>query len=189
MAKFVLISGSPRSKGNTAFVLNEMSNIMKEMGSETQIFSLAGKNISACKACNACKSTGKCAINDGMNEMAEVIKEADGLVVGAPVYFGTARGDMMNFLQRLGMLNFANNRFLDGKVGGPVVVARRGGHTATIQEMLMFFFISGMVVPGANYWNIGFGAEPGSVIQDEEGMANFRLFAANLAALADKIKK
>ncbi|MDO4542129.1 MAG: flavodoxin family protein [Bacillota bacterium] len=189
MSKFVLISGSPRSKGNTAFVLNEMANIIREMGDEVQIFSLVGKNINSCKACNACKSTGKCSIDDGMNEIAAVIKEAEGLVVGAPVYFGTARGDMMNFLQRLGMLNLANQRFLDGKVGGPVAVARRGGHTATIQEMLMFFFINGMVVPGAKYWNMGFGGGAGEVAQDEEGMENFRLFAAKLSQLAAKLKK
>ncbi len=188
MANFVLISGSPRVKGNTAFVLNDMANTIKEAGGDVQIFSLAGKNIGACRACNSCKSTGKCAINDGINEIAEVIKEADGLVVGSPVYFGTARGDIMNFLQRLGMLNFANNRFLDNKVGGPVVVGRRGGHTATIQEMLMFFLINGMIVPGANYWNIGFGLGTGEVAQDEEGMANFRIFAAKLNSVADKVK-
>ncbi|MEG0873933.1 MAG: flavodoxin family protein [Clostridiales bacterium] len=189
MAKIVLVSTSPRTKGNTAFVLNEMANVIREVGSEVEVFSLAGRNINACKACNSCKSTGKCAFDDGMNEMMEVLKNADGMIIGAPVYFGTARGDCMNFLQRLGMLNFANDRFLDGKIGGPVAVARRGGQTATIQEMLMFFFINGMTVPGSKYWNMGFGGAPGEVAKDEEGMDTFRLFAANVAELADKVKK
>lgn len=188
MTKIVLLSTSPRSKGNTAYVINEMANTIREFNVEADVFSFAGKDIRSCRGCNGCKETGKCVIDDGLNEMVELLKQADGLIVGAPVYFGTARGDCMNFLQRLGKLNFVNNRFLTNKVGGPVAVGRRGGHTSTIQEMLMFFFINGMTVPGSSYWNMGFGLNPGDVANDEEGINTLKLFAANVAELAIKLK-
>lgn len=189
MAKIVLISTSPRKKGNTMLAMGEMAAAIQENGGEAEVYSFAGKSFGSCKACYACKKTGKCAIDDGVNEMAEVLKQADGMIIGAPVYFGTARGDCMNFLQRLGMINFANDRFLGGKVGGPITVARRGGHTATLSEMLMFFFINGMIVPGANYWNMGFGKVPGEVAEDTEGMENFKLFAANVLKIANQMAK
>ena len=120
--------------------------------------------------------------------MLPEIREADGFIVGAPVYFGTARGDVMNLLQRVGMVSRANGGWMSGKVGGPVVVARRGGQTATLQEMLMMYFICGMTVPGSTYWNIAFGQAPGTVAEDEEGVATMRTFAENVAFLIQKIR-
>ena len=189
MTKIICISTSPRKKGNTMLAMEEMAKTIQENGGESEIYSLAGKTIASCRACNACNKTGKCAIDDGVNEMAEIIKNADGMIIGAPVYFGTARGDCMNFLQRLGMINLSNQRFLDGKVCGPIAVARRGGHTATLSEMLMFFFINGMIVPGAKYWNMGFGRLPGEVAEDIEGVENFKSFAANVLKVAKQMKK
>ncbi len=188
MTKILLISTSPRKAGNTMTVMAEMAKVIEEKGEEAEIISFANRQIAACKACYSCKKTGKCIIDDDVNGMIEKVKAADGLIIGAPVYFGTARGDAMNFLQRLGMVSYGGDRFLKGMVGGPVVVARRGGHTATIQEMLMFFFINGMVVPGADYWNIGFGKAPGEVENDSEGMDNFRVFAGNVVDVARKLQ-
>ncbi len=188
MAKILLLSTSPRKNGNTMTILAEMAKTIEEKGSEAEIVSFAGKEFRGCKACYACKKLGKCAIDDDANGLILKVKEADGFIIGAPVYFGTARGEAMNFLQRLAMVSYGGERFLKGKVGGPFAVARRGGHTATIQEMLMFFFINGMVVPGADYWNMGFGREPGEVEKDREGMENLKTFAANVADLVEKLK-
>lgn len=178
--KVILLSGSPREGGNTEQILAACADVLEESGLKPEIVSLRGKMICSCNACGYCNNTGCCAIDDGANEIFDKIKEAKGLIMGAPVYFGTARGDMMCFLQRLGMISSRNGRFLDGMVGGPIAVARRGGHTATIQEMLMFCFICGMIVPGSNYWNMVFGREKGECQEDEEGMGTARLFAANV---------
>lgn len=177
----ILVSGSPREGGNTEIVLNACAEVLAASGLKPEIVSLRGKNINSCLACNQCCPNGSCVINDGANEIFEKIAVAKGLIVGAPVYYGTARGDMMCLLQRLGMYSARHGRFLDGMVGGPIAVARRGGHTASIQEMLMFCFICGMIVPGSNYWNMVFGRAKGEALEDEEGMATARLFAANVA--------
>ncbi len=179
----ILLSGSPRAKGNTVQALTECAGAMAQSGVKTEVVSLAGKNIAGCKACGGCAKAHRCVIQDDFNEIAEKVKDASGFVVGAPVYFGTARGDVMNFLQRLGMVSGNSGRWLSGKIGGPVAVGRRGGHTATIQEMLMFFFITGMTVPGSTYWNILFGKQPGEVMSDDEGLATVRTFGENVAKL------
>jgi multimeric flavodoxin WrbA len=181
MHKVILISGSPRADGNTMDLIKIAAAEIEESGCEAETISLAGKNIRACLACPNCNSNGCCVIDDGANEVFTKIAAADGLIVGAPVYFGTARGDLMNLLQRLGMYSFRHGNFLRGMVGGPIVVGRRGGHTATLQELLMFSFICGMTVCGSNYWNIVYGKGKGEALADEEGVATVRLFARNVA--------
>jgi multimeric flavodoxin WrbA len=187
MAKVVLISGSPKKEGNTVQSLRKCAEKLEEAGLDTEIVSLAGKPIRSCIACDKCRGTGVCAIDDGFNEIADKVREAHGLIVGAPVYFGTARGDMMSLLQRLGKVSYSNDRFLSWKVGGPLAVARRGGATATIQEMLMFFFINEMIVPGSTYWNMLFGKNPGDAVKDEEGVRTIERFAENVAKLIQKL--
>jgi multimeric flavodoxin WrbA len=122
-----------------------------------------------------------------LNEIIDKLREADGFIVGTPVYFGTARGDVMSALQRIGMVSMSSDSFLSRKVGGPIAVARRGGHTATLQEMLMFFLINDMIVPGSTYWNMVFGRAPGEALNDEEGMRTVRRFAENVAFLIKKL--
>ncbi len=187
MSKVVLISGSPKKDGNTAQSLQKCAVKLEEEGLETEIISLAGKPIRSCIACNKCIGNGVCAIDDGFNEIADKVRDAAGLIVGAPVYFGTARGDMMSLLQRLGRVSYSNDRFLSWKVGGPLAVARRGGATATIQEMLMFFFINEMIVPGSTYWNMLFGKGPGDAMHDEEGVRTIERFAENVGKLIHKL--
>ncbi len=187
MAKVILISGSPKKEGNTVQSLRRCAGVLELLGLEAEIISLAGKSIRSCVACNKCTGSGVCALDDGFNGIADKVRGAEGLIVGAPVYFGTARGDMMSLLQRLGKVSYSNDRFLSWKVGGPLAVARRGGATATIQEMLMFFFINDMIVPGSNYWNMLFGKNPGEAMEDEEGVRTIERFAENVGRLILKI--
>jgi multimeric flavodoxin WrbA len=185
--KVLLISGSPKANGNTAQLLQECAKVIQEAGVETEIVSFAGMKIEACIACMKCSKTGECGLDDGLNEIIGKVKQAEGLIVGAPVYFGTARGDVMCALQRIGYVSRNNGDFLTGKVGGPIAVARRGGQTLTLQEMLMFFLINDMIVPGSSYWNMVFGRMPGEALKDEEGVATIRHFGANVANLVKKL--
>ena len=185
--KVLLISGSPKPNGNTAQLLGECAKVIQDSGVETEIVSLAGMKIESCIACLKCAKTGECGLDDGLNEIIGKIKQAEGLIVGVPVYFGTARGDMMCALQRIGYVSRNNGMFLAGKVGGPVAVARRGGQTLTLQEMLMFFLINDMIVPGSTYWNMVFGRLPGEAWKDQEGIDTLRHFAANVANLVKRL--
>jgi multimeric flavodoxin WrbA len=185
--KVLLISGSPKANGNTVQLLQECAKVIQEAGVEAEIVSFAGMKIEACIACMKCAKTGECGLDDGLNEIIGKVKQAEGLIVGAPVYFGTARGDVMCALQRIGYVSRNNGMFLTGKVGGPIAVARRGGQTLTLQEMLMFFLINDMIVPGSSYWNMVFGRMPGEALQDEEGVATIRHFALNVANLVKKL--
>lgn len=188
MHKVILISGSPRKDGNTMDVLNIAAEEITAAGCEAEIVSFFGRNIRSCIACPNCNNGGQCILDDGANEIFAKIAKADGLIIGSPVYYGTARGDMMNFLQRLGMYSARHGNFLNGMVGGPVVVGRRGGHTATIQELLMFSFICGMTICGSNYWNIVYGRGKGEALQDEEGINTIRKFARNVADTINKTR-
>ena len=187
MQKVLLLCGSPRPSGNTARVLEECADVIRGAGLEARIISLAGRKIESCTACGHCAKEGRCIIDDGLDEIITQLRESEGFIVGSPVYFGTARGDVMAALQRIGMVSMATDNFLSWKVGGPIAVARRGGHTATIQEMLMFFLINEMIVPGSNYWNMVFAHNPGEAMEDTEGMATARLFAGNVAELIRRI--
>lgn len=185
--KVVLICGSPRAQGNTAQAIEACAKVIEAQGIETKVISLADKKIESCIACRNCGKSGHCVLDDGANEIIDEIRNSQGLIVGSPVYFGTARGDVMSLMQRIGMVSRSNDQFLKNMVGGPIAVARRGAHTATLQEMLMFFLINGMFVPGSTYWNMLFGSAPGDVLKDEEGMTTIENFAANVAFLVRKI--
>ena len=189
MARVVLINASPRAGGNTEQVLEECSKAILKEGAETQIISLRGKQIASCIACYSCSKTGRCAIDDGLNEIIDEIRSADGLIVATPVYFGTARGDLMSALQRIGMISRGSDKFLSRMAGGPIAVARRGGHTATIQELLMFYLINDMIVCGSTYWNIVFGGAPGDVQNDTEGLDTIRRFGENVGFCVKQLKK
>jgi len=187
MLKVLLISGSPKAEGNTAQLIQECARVIQERGVETEIISLCDKKIESCTACGKCSELGHCSLEDGLNEILAKVRESQGFIVGSPVYFGTARGDVMAALQRIGYVSRKTDNFLSGKVGGAIAVARRGGHTFTLQEMLMFFLINDMIVPGSTYWNMVFGGLPGEVWQDKEGIETIRHFAANVADLVKKL--
>lgn len=187
MKKVILLSGSPRKNGNTARLLLEAARVIEAEGVETETVSLSGMQVRSCIACGKCEKLGECAQDDGLNDIIARLKEARGFIVGSPVYFGTARGDLMSALQRIGMVSKAGNGFLSRMVGGPIAVARRGGHTATIQELLMFYLINDMIVAGSTYWNMVFGRMPGEAMEDEEGVKTVRRFAENVAWLIDEL--
>ena len=187
MAKVLLISGSPKPEGNTVQVLRECTKVIEAEGVQAEMVSFAGRKIESCRACGRCTQLGHCAIDDGLNAIIDTARTAQGLIVGAPVYFGTARGDVMCALQRIGYVSRQSDKFLTGKIGGPIAIARRGGQTLTLQEMLMFFLINDMIVPGSTYWNMVFGRLPGEVLQDTEGIETIRHFAGNVANLVKKL--
>jgi multimeric flavodoxin WrbA len=188
MGKVFLVSASPRKKGNTAQLIEECARVIGDNGVEAETFSLAGMEIRSCLACGKCAKIGECKQDDGINDIIARVKEARGFIVGTPVYFGTARGDLMSALQRIGMVSKSSDKFLSRKVGGPIAVARRGGHTSTIQELLMFYLINDMIVPGSDYWNMVFGRQAGEVWDDEEGIGVIRRFAENVAWLVDSLE-
>ncbi|EKQ55710.1 MAG: multimeric flavodoxin WrbA [Methanobacterium sp. Maddingley MBC34] len=188
MKKVLMLCASPRKESNTMKVLEECAKTIGQNGLKTEIISLRQKKIRSCIACGKCSELHQCALKDGLNDIIEKLKDADGFIIGSPVYFGTARGELMSALQRIGMVSMSSGNFLSWKVGGPIAVARRGGHTATIQEMLMFFFINDMIVPGSTYWNMVFAHQPGEAEEDTEGMETAIRFADNVAKLILKIK-
>jgi multimeric flavodoxin WrbA len=187
MAKVLLISGSPKPDGNTAQLMNECARVIRAQGVEAELIAFSEMKIESCTACGKCSELGECALQDGLNDIIKKLRAAQGFMVGSPVYCGTARGDVMAALQRISYVSRKTNQFLAGMVGGPVAVAARGGHTSTLQEMLMFFLTNDMIVPGSTYWNMVFGWHPGEVWQDKEGIETIRHFAASVANLIKKL--
>lgn len=180
----LLINGSPRAQGNTAVALREMAQVFAQEGMETEIIHVGNKAIRSCVACGACAKTGKCAFDDLVNEVAPKFEACDGLVVGSPVYYASANATLVAFLTRL----FYSTRFdKTMKVGAAVVAARRGGLSATFDELNKFFTISGMPVASGQYWNSVHGAAPGEAEQDAEGLQSMRTLARNMSFLIKSI--
>ena len=188
MSKVILLNASPRANSNTGIVLEQCAGEIEAEGVETEIISLKGMKIQSCIACSKCAEKGNCILDDGLDEIIEKIRHADGFIPAAPVYFGTARGDIMAALQRIGKVSRGGDKFLDWMVGGPIAVARRGGVTLTLQEMLMFFAINNMIVAGSTYWNMVIAGPEGTALEDEEGIDTIRLFAANVAKIIKKVR-
>ena len=182
--KVLLINGSPRANGNTAAALGEMEKIFLEEGVEVEIIHVGHLPIRGCIACGQCRKLGKCVFDDLVNEVAPKLAEADGLVLGSPVYYASANATLMAFVQRL----FYSTPFPKTmKVGASVCVARRGGLSATYDEMNKFFGISGMPIASGQYWNSLHGAAPGEAAQDTEGMQGMRTLARNMTFLMKSI--
>ena len=182
--KVLLVNGSPRAKGNTAAALEEMVRIFTEEGIETEVVHVGNKAIRGCVACGSCFQSGKCVFDDEVNECAEKFKECDGIVVGSPVYYASANATLIAFLDRL----FYSSHFdKTMKVGAAVTVARRGGCSATFDELNKYFTISGMPVASSQYWNSVHGGAPGQAEQDAEGMQTMRTLARNMSFLMKSI--
>ena len=182
--KVLLINGSPRANGNTALALQEMIKIFAENGVETEVIHVGNKDIRGCIACMRCRREGKCVFDDLVNEVAPKLAEADGLVVGSPVYYASANGTLVSFLDRLFYSSSCDKTM---KVGAAIAVARRGGLTATFDELNKYFTISGMPVVSGQYWNGAHGAAPGEAEKDEEGMQMMRTLARNMVFLMKSI--
>ena len=182
--KVLMINGSPRENGNIALAFHEMERVFQENGVETENILLGKKTVRGCVACESCRKNGKCVFDDIVNELAEKFREADGLVIGSPVYYGSANGTLMSALQRL----FYSTPFDKSlKVGASVVSARRSGCTATFDELNKFFTLSNMPVATSQYWNNIYGWEPGEGNVDQEGRQVMRVLARNMVFLMKSI--
>ena len=176
--KVILINGSPNAKGCTYTALEEVSKTLKSEGIETEIIHVGHKDIRGCIGCRQCKTKGKCVFNDIVNDIAPKFKECDGIVIGSPVYFASANGTLVSFIDRLFYSMTADKTM---KVGAAVVSCRRGGNSATFDELNKYFTISQMPIASSQYWNMVHGAEAEDVLQDEEGLYTMRVLARNMA--------
>lgn len=182
--KILMLNGSPRPHGNTALALNEMAQVFAAEGVETELIQLGNRDIRGCIACGRCAELGRCVFDDLVNEIAPKFEACDGLVVGSPVYYASANATLVAFLTRL----FYSTPFDKSmKVGACVVAARRGGLSATFDELNKFFTISGMPVASSQYWNSVHGREAGEAAQDAEGLQTMRTLARNMAFLVKSI--
>jgi len=189
--KALVVCGSPRLEGNTQNLLEVVCDSLNKKNIETELVLLHDKEIKPCIACEKCKETRDrtCATkNDDFNSILEKMIKADAFIIGSPVYFGSATSQTTSLLHRAGYVARANDNFFAGKVGAPVVVARRSGQNFTYAQLLFFFTISDMIVPGSTYWNIAFGRKKGEVTHDEEGIKTVQHFAENTADLLFKLK-
>ncbi len=182
--KVLILNGSPRACGNTALALAEMEKIFLAEGIEVETVQVGNKAVRGCIACGKCRETGKCVFDDAVNELAPKFAECDGLVVGSPVYYASANATLVALLQRLFYSAACDKRM---KVGASVAVARRGGTSATFDELNKFFTISGMPVAASQYWNSVHGAAPGEAAEDAEGLQTMRTLARNMAFLMKSI--
>jgi len=183
--KVLLLNGSPHADECTATALKEVSRILNEEGIETETVQVGAHNIRGCLACGQCHKLGRCVINDLVNETAVKFEQADGLVIGSPVYYGSPNGNLISFMDRL----FYSTRFSKHmKVGAAVVSARRGGNTASFDVLNKYFTISGMPVAASTYWNQVHGFTKEDVLKDKEGLQTMRNLARNMAFLIRAIK-
>ena len=182
--KVLMINGSPRKDGNTSIALEEMGKTFEAEGVETEIFRVGNQNVRGCIACGRCGETGKCVFDDVVNELAPKFQAADGLVVASPVYYASANATLIAVLDRL----FYSSHFdKTMKVGASVVCARRGGCSATFDELNKYFTISNMPVASSQYWNSIHGRLPGEAEMDDEGKQTMRVLARNMTFLMKSI--
>lgn len=181
--KVLLINGSPRPKGNTYTMLSEIAAQLERNGIASEIMQIGTKPVRGCIACGQCgaKRLGKCVFDDDVcNKAIAKMSESDGLIVGSPVYYGTPTGPILSLLHRMG---YSAGSVMQGKPAAGVTVCRRGGGTASFQTLQMPFQMLNMPIVTSQYWNIAYGAGPGEVTQDEEGMQTMRTLADNMAYL------
>ena len=182
--KVLVLNGSPRKDGNTAIALQELISVLEKEGIETEEIRVGNMDIRGCIACGSCSRTGKCAFDDIVNEIAPKLEAADGLVTASPVYYASANATLIACLDRL----FYSTGFdKTMKVGAAIAVARRGGCSATFDELNKYFTISGMPVASSQYWNSVHGCEKGEATQDSEGLQTVRTLARNMAFLIKSI--
>ena len=182
--KVLMLNGSPRANGNTAAALKEMETVFLQEGIEVETVLVGNQAIRGCIACGGCRRQDGCVFDDVVNELAPKFRDCDGLVVASPVYYASANATLIAVLNRL----FHSTRFPKTmKVGAAVTIARRGGCSATFDELNKYFTISGMPVASSQYWNSVHGGAPGEAEKDEEGMQTMRTLARNMSFLMKSI--
>ena len=184
--KAIGVVGSPRKNGNTEMLTAHALQAIAEEGMETELVRLAGLDIRPCNACMTCRDEERCPIEDDLFPVYLKMKAADAIILSSPVYFGSCTAMMKAFIERTGYLGRPKNVFA-GKVGGPMVVARRAGKNFTFAQMLFWFHIMDMVMPGSSYWNVAIGREKGEVQNDKEGLNTAWHFGKNIAGLLKKL--
>ena len=182
--KVLMINGSPRLNGNTSIALDKMKKVFEEEGVEAEIAQVGNKNVRGCIACNKCAETGKCVFDDVVNELAPKFEEADGLVIASPVYYASANATLIATLDRL---LYSTHFDKTMKVGASVVCSRRGGCSATFDELNKYFTITNMPIASSQYWNSIHGRAQGEADQDEEGKQTMRVLARNMTFLMKSI--
>ncbi len=190
--KVLGIAGSLRAKSNTLHYVKTAMEVLKGEGMKTEIVSLRGKEIKPCNGCYDCarKHKGRCSIKgDDFDAIFSKMQEADGLILGSPVYLSSVVPQMMALLARATFVSYWGDKCFSGKVGGPITVARRAGHNVAFSQLLLWFFLNGLIVPGSTYWNVGMAGAGGArdAEQDEEGLRTVTHFAQNMAGLMKKI--
>ena len=178
--KVLLVNGSPHANGCTYTALCEVAGALEAQGIETEIFQVGTKSLSGCLGCAACIKTGKCVIDDVVNEFVEKAKEADGFVFGSPVHFASASGALTSFMDRA---FYGKGAVFANKPAAAIMSCRRGGATATLDQLIKYFTISNMPVVSSQYWNMVHGNTPDEVRQDLEGMQTMRTLGVNMAWL------
>lgn len=182
--KVLMINGSPRVNGNTSIALKEMEQIFVQNGIESEIVQIGNKDIRGCIACGSCAERGRCVFDDEVNRLAPKFEAAAGLVIASPVYYASANATLIACLDRL-FYSTAFDKTM--KVGASVAVARRGGCSATFDELNKYFTITGMPVASSQYWNSVHGRGAGEAMQDDEGLQTMRVLARNMTFLMKSI--
>ena len=187
--KVVAFNGSARKNGNTAILINHLFSELQKEGIETELVQLAGSSIQGCTACRKCfdAQDKHCSIDtDVLNDCLDKMLESDGIILASPVYFSDVTSNMKALIERVGYVSRANGDMLKRKIGASVVAVRRAGAIHTFDSMNHFFFISQMIVPGSNYWNVGIGRDKGDVESDQEGIETMKQLGRNMAWLIKK---
>lgn len=188
--KVIAFNGSARKDGNTAILLNCVLEVLNGEGIETELFQLSGKKINGCRACYKCfeNKDQRCSVTDDiLNECFEKMLGADGIVLGSPTYFADITTEMKALIDRAGFVARANGEMFKRKIGAAVIAARRGGSIHAFDSINHFFLISQMIIPGSNYWNLGFGLKKGEVENDKEALQIMKVLGENMAWLLKKV--
>jgi len=184
------IVGSPRKNGNTAFLVKEALEVLQQERVDTELVHLQGKEIKPCDGCLRCKKEMRCVIEgDSFEPIFQKLKKADGIILGSPVYFGSATPQLMSLLDRAAYVRRQTKEYFSGKIGGPIVVARRAGHNFALAQLLLWYFVNDMIVVGSTYWNIGIAGSAGKrdIQADTEGIDTVRHFAKSMANLMKRL--
>jgi multimeric flavodoxin WrbA len=190
--KVIAFNGSARKDGNTAILIKRVLQVLEKKGIETELIQLAGEQICGCNACRTCYKTKnkRCVIeDDNVNAYIQKMLEADGIILGSPVYFSMMTPELKALIDRAGYVAGANSDMFKRKVGVAVVAVRRAGAIPTFDAINNFFLISQMIIPGSSYWNIGIGRKKGDVEGDKEGMKTMEDLGRNMAWLIKKLKR
>lgn len=188
--KVLGIAGSLRPQSNTLFYVKTALGVIEGQGIETELVSLQGKEVKPCTGCYDCTRQGRCTIEgDDFDNILEKMRTAEGLILGSPVYLSSVVPQMMALLGRATFVAYWNDKFLTGKVGGPITVARRAGHNVAFSQLLLWFFINGLIVPGSTYWNVGVAGTGGArdAEKDTEGLQTVAHFAQNMSSLMKRL--